>query len=223
MTTDNTYSIIPTNILESDTLSDKAKLLYALLNSRCQKWGYCNAGDKHLAKSLKTSVRTIQNRLKELLTSGLIMIRNKQSAVRKILMASSEKSTEVETDIEEVEEEEDKKISPTMQKNTDHSAKNCRQNKITNIKLNKYIPGAISIKDFHNKHRQDLIDKAKGLNYRDPAGVVDEWYIINSDNPYLDNQSVAGWHLWFDGFLERRNDLFIWTPVMPRLSQAAMC
>lgn len=62
----NSYSIIPTIILEDTELSANSKVLFCFLNSFSNKWGYTIADNNTLSEKLGCSVRTLQRMLKEL-------------------------------------------------------------------------------------------------------------------------------------------------------------
>ena len=204
MSEDKTFSIIPTIILTSN-LSDKAKLLWAVLNSRCQKYGVCNAGDKHLAETLNTSKRTIQTRLAELVDARLIFMNNGQSKFRKIRKGSENKNSE--------------KNLVTVPKTADHSAENGRHNKISNINKtkNNYIvrdhlkfdelESLISVREFVTDFREILIDMVKDLNFKDPNGIIDQWFLTNVEQNW-ENQTVHAWMQRLYGYLKNREKFF---------------
>ena len=69
---ENTYSVIPTLILEDEGLNSNEKLLYATISSLSNKYGYCFATNKYLAKKLGTAESSLRRWLKTLIDKGYI-------------------------------------------------------------------------------------------------------------------------------------------------------
>lgn len=80
----NSYSIIPTLLLEDITISASAKLLFGFINSYSNKYGYTTKSNKELAQKMATSTRTIQRYLNELEQNGYIKITLKNDNLRYI-------------------------------------------------------------------------------------------------------------------------------------------
>ena len=62
------------DILESDTLSERAKLLYAFIESLSHQKGYCFATNKFFATNFKVCKRTINRHLVELKNANYIKL-----------------------------------------------------------------------------------------------------------------------------------------------------
>ena len=60
------YSIVPTLVMNSRTLTSKEKDMYYLLEANLNEGGYCKLSNTELAMILKTSTRTITERLASL-------------------------------------------------------------------------------------------------------------------------------------------------------------
>lgn len=71
---ENTYSIIPTFVMDNDNLSSNEKLLYGRISSLSNKRGYCFASNAYFAEKFKTTQRCIQKWLKKLKEENLIEI-----------------------------------------------------------------------------------------------------------------------------------------------------
>lgn len=87
------YMVIPASVWESN-LSDKTILLYGHIATLANKEGYAFALDDYFAKALKCSTRTVQYKLKELESAGVITRKvvyaedGKTIVSRKIYLAS---------------------------------------------------------------------------------------------------------------------------------------
>lgn len=63
---ENKYAVMPANVLYSNVLTDREKLLVAAINNMSNQKGYCFASDNHFAEMLNCTKRTIQRALKNL-------------------------------------------------------------------------------------------------------------------------------------------------------------
>jgi len=66
------FSLIPSGVLELETISDSSKLTYALILGLSNRFGYCFATNDTLASMRKLSVSGIKRHLLELRTAGCI-------------------------------------------------------------------------------------------------------------------------------------------------------
>lgn len=66
------YITMQNDVLESDTLSERAKLLYAFIESLSYQKGYCFATNKFFATNFKVSKRTINRHLVELKNANYV-------------------------------------------------------------------------------------------------------------------------------------------------------
>lgn len=71
--TESTYAIVPTLVLDDMTLNGNEKILYARISSLTNKYGYCFATNKYLAKQLGTSESTLKRCLKNLIDKKYIV------------------------------------------------------------------------------------------------------------------------------------------------------
>jgi len=79
------FSIIPSGIMDHETLSDGAKLTYALILGLSNKYGYCYASNNDLTEMRITcSKSTVERHIKELLESGVIEAQYSKSNYRKL-------------------------------------------------------------------------------------------------------------------------------------------
>ena len=85
----NFYAVIPMSILEKNTISANAKLLYAEITALSKKSGKCFATNEYLSERLGISKRTIPSLLKELKDNSLVLIsikKNKNGTYRDIFI-----------------------------------------------------------------------------------------------------------------------------------------
>ena len=69
----NTYAIVPTIVLDDMSLSGNEKMLYARISSLTNKYGYCFATNKYLAKQIGTSESTMKRCLKTLIEKRYVI------------------------------------------------------------------------------------------------------------------------------------------------------
>ena len=70
---ENTYSVTPTLVLDDMSLNNNEKVLYTRISSLTNKYGYCFATNKYLAKLLGTSERNLKRWLKNLIDKNYII------------------------------------------------------------------------------------------------------------------------------------------------------
>ena len=68
----NWYAVLPAKVLLSKELSDKQKLLIALISNLSNERGYCFASNKYLGECLDCSESTIKEHLKKLEELGIL-------------------------------------------------------------------------------------------------------------------------------------------------------
>ncbi len=68
----NFYVTLQNEVLENDTLSERAKLLYAFIQSLSHQKGYCFATNKFFATNFKVSKSTINRHLVELKNANYV-------------------------------------------------------------------------------------------------------------------------------------------------------
>jgi DNA-binding MarR family transcriptional regulator len=66
------FSLIPSGIMEHNTLSDGAKLTYALILGLSNRYGYCFATNSALAEMRNTSESSLKRHIKELLDNKVL-------------------------------------------------------------------------------------------------------------------------------------------------------
>ena len=66
------YITVQNDVLESDTLSERAKLLYAFIESLSHQKGYCFATNRFFATNFKVSKSTINRHLVELKNANYV-------------------------------------------------------------------------------------------------------------------------------------------------------
>ena len=68
----NFYVTLQNEVLENDTLTERAKLLYAFIESLSHQKGYCFATNKFFATNFKVSKSTINRHLVELKNANYV-------------------------------------------------------------------------------------------------------------------------------------------------------
>lgn len=68
----NWYAVLPAKVLLSKELSDKQKLLIALISNLSNERGYCFASNRYLGECLDCSESTIKDHLKKLESMGIL-------------------------------------------------------------------------------------------------------------------------------------------------------
>lgn len=68
----NFYVTLQNKVLENDTLTERAKLLYAFIESLSHQKGYCFATNKFFATNFKVSKSTINRHLVELKNANYV-------------------------------------------------------------------------------------------------------------------------------------------------------
>ena len=68
----NWYAVLPANILLNRDLSDKQKLLIALISNLSNERGYCFASNKYLGECLGCSESTIKDNIKILADKNIL-------------------------------------------------------------------------------------------------------------------------------------------------------
>ena len=93
------FCIITSDLLLDNRVSERAKLLYAILTNLSTEKAYCYATNEYLAKIFNCDVRTIQRCLKELEETNYIKIeikKNNEGTYRKIFVLQATNLTHVE-------------------------------------------------------------------------------------------------------------------------------
>ena len=80
----NSFIIIPNDLLQNSNLSYGAILLLGIIYSSSKKLGYAYANNNYYAKKLSCSTRNVTKLIKELLCNNFIEIENSKSYKRKI-------------------------------------------------------------------------------------------------------------------------------------------
>lgn len=69
------YAVVPAQVLTSQTLSDKSKLIYGVLASLAREDGYCWASNERLAAIMRCGERTVSRAISELEAAGELIVR----------------------------------------------------------------------------------------------------------------------------------------------------
>lgn len=85
------YYLIIADVFDNTSISNNAKLLYALINNLVNNKGYCYASNEYLALRLDVKVRQIQNLLKQLCDNNYIEIKYSEQHKREIYIKEQEK------------------------------------------------------------------------------------------------------------------------------------
>lgn len=123
----NFYVTLQNEVLEDDTVSNRAKLLYAFIESLSHQKGYCFATNKFFAANFKVSKRTINRHLVELKKANYVRMEivteengNRLRYIYPLLWQGSAPRTTI----------------PMCQKRHEPHAKNGRHNNKRNMKNN---------------------------------------------------------------------------------------
>jgi hypothetical protein len=78
------FSLIPSGVLQNTSLSDGAKITYALILGLANQHGYCFASNGYLCKSRNLSESGLRKHIVELKTQGCIELEYNQRNDRRI-------------------------------------------------------------------------------------------------------------------------------------------
>lgn len=89
------FSLIPSGVLENESVSDASKITYALILGLSNRYGYCFATNSALAEMRKISESSVKRHIYELINNNLITaeynVRNDRRLTPNIFPSSREK------------------------------------------------------------------------------------------------------------------------------------